>query len=64
MSVFRDEELDCRGLWGENCRMTITVRMEDGESVRSFLGRGCAMGQGDYSLEARGVGVRLGPEVL
>lgn len=56
MSVFRDEELNCRDLWGENCRMTITVRMENGESVRSFLGRRCAMGHRDYySLEARGV---------
>jgi len=64
MSVFRGEVLDCRDLGGENCRMTITVRMEDGESVHRFLGRECAMVYGDYAVEARGIGARLGLEVL
>ena len=44
--------------------MTVTVRMEDGESVRRFLGRECAMVYGDYAVEARGIGARFGLEVL
>jgi hypothetical protein len=64
MSVFRGEVLDCRDLGGENCRMTITVRMEEEESIRNFLGRECAMVYGDYAAEAREIGARLGLEVL
>ena len=64
ISVFRGEVLDCRDLGGENCRMTVTVRMEDGDSIRRFLGREYAMVYGDYAAEARGIGARLGLEVL
>jgi hypothetical protein len=64
MSVFRGEVLDCRNLGGENCRMTITVRMEGGDSIRRFLGRECAMDHGDYAAEARGIGARLSLEIL
>jgi len=64
MSVFRVEVLDCRDLGGENCRMTVTVRMEDGDSIRRFLGRECVMVYGDYAVEARGLEARLGLEAL
>ncbi len=62
--VFKGEVLDCRDLGGENCRMTITVRMEDEDLVHKFLGRECAMVYGDYATEAREIGARLGLEVL
>ena len=64
VSVFWGEVLGCRDLGGENSRMTITVRMEDGESVRRFLGRECAIVYGDYAVEARGIGARLSLEAL
>jgi hypothetical protein len=38
VSVFWGEVLDCRDLGGENCRMTVAVSTDDGESIRRFLG--------------------------
>lgn len=64
ISVFRGEVLDCRDFRGKNCRMTITVRMEDGDSIRRFLGRECAMVYRDYAVETRGIGTRLGLDIL
>lgn len=62
--VFKGEVTDCRDLGGENCRMTISLRMEEEWSIRRFVGRECAMVYGDYKEEAREIGSHLGLEVL
>jgi len=61
--VFKGEVVDCKDLGGDNCRMTIWVKMSSPESVRNFVGRECAMVYGDYVREAAEIGKILGLKV-
>lgn len=62
--VLKGEVIDCKDLGGENCRMTIWIKIKDDESVRKFVGRECAMIYGDYEKEAKEIGKKFGLETL
>jgi len=62
--AFKGDVVDCKDLGGDNCRMTIWVRMKSPESVRNFVGRECAMVYGDYLKEAVEMGEILGLKVV
>jgi L-fucose isomerase-like protein len=55
---------DCRDLEGENCRMTVWVKLDDAEVIHKFVGREFAMVYGDYADEVREFGMKLGLKVL
>jgi L-fucose isomerase-like protein len=51
MVVAKGKVVDCRDLGGENCRMTVWVRMEKPELIAKFVAREFAMVYGDYEKE-------------
>ena len=52
MVVAKGKVVDCKDLGGENCRMTVWVRMEKPELIAKFAAREFAMVYGDYGKEA------------
>jgi len=64
MVVAKGWVIDCRDLGGENCRMTVWVRMENPELIDKFVAREFALVYGDYEKEAVDLGERLGLSVL
>jgi len=64
MVVAKGRVVDCRDLGGENCRMTVWVKMENPNLIDKFVAREFAMVYGDYGKEAVDLGERLGLRVL
>jgi len=64
MVVAKGWIIDCRDLGGENCRMTLWVKMDNQKLIDKFVAREFAMVYGDYEKEAVDLGDRLGLRVL
>jgi len=64
MVVTKGKVIDCRDLGGENCRMTVWVRIQDPEVIRRFVARELAMVYGDYTKEVKETAKQLGIKVL
>jgi hypothetical protein len=62
--VAKTEVLDCKDLGGNNCRMTISVQLENEEVIRKFVGKEFALVYGDYTKEAKAVAEKLGLKLL
>lgn len=62
--VVKAEAVDCKDLGNETCRMTVRVRLKNGNISRKFVGREFAMVYGDYSKEAKEIGAKLGLAVF
>jgi len=62
--VAKGRVIDCRDLGGENCRMTVWVKMENPKLIDKLVAREFAMVYGDYEREAADLGERLGLRVL
>jgi hypothetical protein len=61
--VVKGKVVDCKDLGGDNCRMTVWVKLENEDVVRSFVGREFAMVYGNYEREAKQTGRMLGLQV-
>jgi L-fucose isomerase-like protein len=49
--VAKGKIIDCKDLEGDNCRMTVWIRMEKPEVIAKFVAREFAMVYGDYEKE-------------
>jgi L-fucose isomerase-like protein len=64
MVVAKGNVVDCKDLGGQNCRMTVWVRMEKPELIARFVAREFAMVYGDCEEESMRTAERLGLKVL
>jgi len=64
MAVAKGKVVDCKDLGGENCRMTVWVRMEKPALIAKFVAREFAMVYGDYEKEAVERAEKLGLRVI
>jgi len=64
MVVAKGRVINCRDLEGDNCRMTVWVKMENPKLIEKFVAREFALVYGDYEKEAADLGERLGLNVL
>jgi len=62
--VTRGRVIDCRDLGGENCRMTVWIKIQDQEVIRRFVAREFAMVYGDYTKEVKEMAGGFGIKVL
>ncbi|NWG11652.1 hypothetical protein HXY33_07935 [Candidatus Bathyarchaeota archaeon] len=62
--VVRGRVVDCKDLEGDNCRMTVWVKLVNKDDVRKFQGREFAMVYGDYTEEVKQVGKKLGLKTI
>jgi hypothetical protein len=62
--VAKGRVVDCKDLGGENCRMTVWIRMEKPELIAKFVAREFAMVYGDYESDAIELTKRLGLKAL
>jgi L-fucose isomerase-like protein len=60
----RGKVIDCKDLGGDNCRMTVWVKLNGEDGIRKFVAREFAMVYGDYTEEVKRVGERLGLKIL
>ena len=58
--VCKGQVIDCKDLGGDNCRITVWVKLENEEAIHQFVGREFAMVYGDYEKEAKQLGKMLG----
>ena len=64
MVVAKGKVVDCKDLGGENCRMTVLIKMEKPALIAKFVAREFAMVYGDYGKEATEIAERRGIRVL
>lgn len=64
MIVTRGRVTDCRDLGGDNCRMTVWIKIQDQEVIRRFVAREFAMVYGDYTKEVKEMAGGFGIKVL
>jgi hypothetical protein len=62
--VAKGKVVDCEDLGGENCRMTVWIRMEKPELIAKFVAREFAMVYGDHESDAIELTKRLGLKAL
>jgi hypothetical protein len=60
MVITKARVIDCKNLGGENCRMTVSVELENEETTHKFVGREFALVYGDYAKEAGELAKNLG----
>jgi len=62
--VAKGKVIDCKDLGGENCRMTVWVKMEKPELIAKFVAREFALVYGDYRKDAIEMTKKLGLKAL
>lgn len=62
--VAKGRVINCADLGGENCRMTVWVRIQDSKAIRGFVAREFAVVYGDYMNQVREKAKQLGIKVV
>jgi hypothetical protein len=60
----RGKVVGCMDLEGDNCRMTVWVKLVDEDAICKFVGREFAMVYGDFTEEVKQVGEKLGLKTI